>query len=281
MNTRKLSPGVVSTYLLATIVVVLFLFPIYWLIRTGGLSIPEIYSFRIYWVPDAIGNYLDVWGLPGLPAAYLHSLIVSTVSTIATILIAVPVAFSLARLYSRVASRRFLDSLLVAIALPPIVLIIPFYILMSNLGLVDTIPGLILADMVFNLPFSIWLIYSFFRDLPVAIEESGMIDGCSRLGAFGRLSLPLARTGLAIASTLVFITTWNEFLFALVLTRKDAMTAPIAILNLVLGGGAGGTPASWGLASAAGVWFMLPAVVLGVFLNKYLAKALTLGAVKE
>jgi multiple sugar transport system permease protein len=269
------------TYLLVIVALSFFLFPIYWLIRTSALSIPEIYSVHVFWFPQTIKNYLAVWAVPGLPADYGHSVIVATVATVATILMAIPVSFSLARLSSRKSAARYLDSLLLGIALPPIVLIIPFYLIMSSLNLVDTILGLILIEMVFNLPFSVWLTYSFFKDIPISIEESGIIDGCSRLGAFVRLELPLAVTGLAVAAIFVYILSWNDFLFALVLTRKSAVTAPIAILDLILGTEGGETTPSWALASAAGVWFMLPVAVLTVFMNRYLAKALTLGGVKE
>jgi multiple sugar transport system permease protein len=169
----------------------------------------------------------------------------------------------------------------VAIAIPPVVLLVPFYILMSRLGLVDTLVALIIMNMVFNLPFSVWLVYSFFRDLPVEVEESGMIDGCSRLGAFFRLSIPMSITGLATAAVLIFIASWNELLFAMTLSRKDAVTATVAILDLVLGRGAGGAMPSWDQSSAAGIWFMIPTLVFALVMNKYLIRALTLGAVKE
>ena len=152
---------------------------------------------------------------------------------------------------------------------------------MSRLGLVDTIVALIIMNMVFNLPFSVWLVYSFFRDLPVEVEESGMIDGCSRLGAFFRLSIPMSITGLATAAVLIFIASWNELLFAMTLSRKNAVTATVAILDLVLGRGGGGAMPSWDQSSAAGLWFMIPTLVFALVMNKYLIRALTLGAVKE
>ncbi len=270
-----------TVFVLITLALVFFLFPIYWLVRTGGLSMGQIFSARTFWFPLEFSTFLSVWRQAGFPEAYLHSILISTSSTILTIAISIPAAFSLVRLSTKKAADRFLDSLLVAIALPPVVLLVPFYILMSNLGLVDTLPALTLVNIVFNLPFCVWLIYSFFRDLPIEIEESGMVDGCSRLGAFFRLSLPLSITGLAVAAILVFIASWNEFLFALVLTRRDAVTAPIAILDFVLGRGGGGAAPNWNLASAAGLSFMVPILILAVFVNKYLVKALTLGAVKQ
>ncbi len=241
----------------------------------------QIFSFQTHWFPEGYSNFVGIWQLQGIGSAYSHSVIVSISATGLTILMAIPVAFSLTRLSTRHAAGQFLDSLLISFALPPVVLLVPFYILMSGLGLVDNLIALIVMDVVFNLPFAVWLMYSFFRDIPIEIDESGMIDGCSRLGAFLRLSLPLSVAGLAVAAILVFISSWNELLFAIVLTRKNAITAPVAILDLVLGRGGGGTMPAWDQASAAGVWFMIPTLAFSLIMNKYLVRALTLGAVKE
>jgi multiple sugar transport system permease protein len=259
----------------------LFLFPLFWLFRTGGLKMGEIFSLTTYWFPQRLTNYLTIWNLPGIQSAYLHSIIISAAATMFTVGLAIPVGFSLARLSTGKAAGNFLDSLLVAIALPPVVLLIPFYILMSRLGLVDTMVALIIMNMVFNLPFTVWLVYSFFKDLPIEVEEAGMIDGCSRLGAFMRLSIPMSITGLAVAAILVFIASWNELLYAMVLTQRNSVTATVAILDLVLGRGGGGAMPSWDQSSAAGIWFMLPTLIFALLMNKYLVRALTLGAVKR
>lgn len=268
-------------YFVVVIILLLFLFPIYWLIRTGGLEEYQIFSLQTYWFPVRLFNFINIWRLPGLPNAYLHSVIVSVSATGLTVLLALPVSFSLARLSTTKSARSFLDSLLIALALPPVVLLVPFYILMSHLGLVDNLLALVIIDMVFNLPFSVWLIYSFVREIPLEIEESGLIDGCSRLEAFLKLSVPLCVGGLAVAAILGFIALWNELLFAMTLTQRYAVTAPVSILDLVLGRGGGGMAPAWDMSSAAGVWFMAPNIIFGLIMNKYLIKALTLGAVKE
>jgi multiple sugar transport system permease protein len=166
-------------------------------------------------------------------------------------------------------------AILVARMLPPIILMVPFYLLANKLGLIDTGLALVLAYLVYNLPFIIWMMKGFFDDIPRVLDESAQIDGCSHWGAFLRIVLPLCGPGLAVTCTLNFIFSWNEFLWASVLTgmRSKTMTVGISAFwtNVSL---------EWTKIGAASTVFLLPPILLAIIFRKYMVGGLTLGAVK-
>jgi multiple sugar transport system permease protein len=133
----------------------------------------------------------------------------------------------------------------------------------------------VLVYCTFNIPFIVWMMRGFFEDLPVELEESAMVDGCSRLGAFSRIALVLAAPGLASTAILTFLFTWNEFIFALILTATSARTMPVAVQLFMRE-----TGILWGHMTAAAVFMMVPTVILTFFIQRYLVRGLTFGAVK-
>jgi multiple sugar transport system permease protein len=147
--------------------------------------------------------------------------------------------------------------------------------MMQRLGLLDTYTGLLIAYVSFALPFSIWLLIGFFLDVPIEVEEAAMIDGCSRLGVLLRVVIPIAAPGLVVAAIFAFLVSWNEFLFALILSGVEAKTLPVVIAGLSTDVGP-----LYGEMSAAAVMVMLPNIVMTLGLQRYLVKGLTLGAVK-
>jgi multiple sugar transport system permease protein len=169
--------------------------------------------------------------------------------------------------------------------MPPVVLVVPFFLLLRDLGQIewlgrwfglDTRGALIVLYAMFNLPYVIWMMRSYFEGVPVELEESALVDGATRLGVIWRITLPLALPGLIATATFAFIFSWTEFLFAVVFTRTESVTLPVAIAGL-----SGSQGASWGQASALAVVATLPVLVLGLLVQRHFVRGLTLGAVKS
>jgi ABC-type glycerol-3-phosphate transport system permease component len=158
---------------------------------------------------------------------------------------------------------------------PPVMVAIPFYMIFRVLSLRDTYLGMVLIYMIFNLSFAIWMIRGFVEGIPKELEEAARVDGATRLASLLRIVLPLTRGGLTATAILCFITTWNEFLMALVLTGSKTKTAPIAITSFISFEGI-----RWGEIAAAGVLVGLPVIVMGVLVRKHLISGMTMGAIK-
>jgi ABC-type glycerol-3-phosphate transport system permease component len=203
-----------------------------------------------------------------------HSAAVAVCSTTLTILVGLPAAYALARV--RFTGRRPLAAwILSTIMFPPIVAAIPVFVFAGQLHLIDTYPILIIPYTAFNLPLVIWLLRSFITQIPVEIEDAARVDGCSRMGVLEKIILPLAVPGLAAGAILSLILCWNEFLFALTLTRSDVKTAPVGINEFT---GMFGT--QWGNLTAASTAIVAPILVMTLVLRRRLISGLTLGAVK-
>ncbi len=167
-------------------------------------------------------------------------------------------------------------AILIARGLPPATILIPVYLMVRRLGLFDQVAALIIIYASWQVPLAIWVMRAFFAEVPIEIQESAMIDGCRLPGVFFRVMLPLAGPGLLACAILIFALSWNEFLFALVLTSMNARTAPVAITSYLEVEGL----VQWGRVAAAGTLTILPVVAFMFLLNRYLVRGLTLGAVK-
>ena len=204
----------------------------------------------------------------------INSLIVSA----GTVLISVPIgslaAYGLSRMPQRRASP-ILFGLFTIRMFPHMLLAIPFFVMGSFLNMIDTYPLLILALVAINQPFTIWLMYSFFLDIPRDLDEAAAIDGCNLWQTFWILILPLVRPGLTVAALFSLLLSYNEFLFALVLTGIKTKTLPVAIAAF------GGEDVSdWSISAAGAIGIMLPIVVIMLFVQRHLVRGLTIGAVK-
>jgi multiple sugar transport system permease protein/sorbitol/mannitol transport system permease protein len=203
-----------------------------------------------------------------------HSAVVAVSATALTILVGLPAAYALARV--RFKGRRFLATwVLSTIMFPPIVAAIPIFIFAGQLQIIDTYPIMIIPYTAFNLPLVIWLLRSFITQIPAEIEDAARVDGCSRIGILRRIILPLTVPGMAAGAILSLILCWNEFLFALTLTRSDVKTAPVGINEFT---GMFGT--QWGNLTAASTAIVAPILVMTLVLRRRLISGLTLGAVK-
>lgn len=207
---------------------------------------------------------------------FLNSLAV-TLGTIAVVLsFGALAAFGLAA-YQYKAKSNLSFTILSMRMLPRICVVLPFFLLIYRLGLFNTRLGLIVVYTVFNLPFTIYILEGFFSELPIELKDSAMIDGCTDFQVYRKIFLPLGKPGLVATASFCFIFSWNEFMFALVLTSNEsAMTAPVQIASVLSLYGV-----DWGDLSAVGVIAIVPAVLFLFFLQKYMVRGLTMGALKE
>jgi multiple sugar transport system permease protein len=228
---------------------------------------------RILFTPT-LRNYRELLSQPDFLRAILNSLIITASATAIATLAAVFAAYAFSRFRfagSRLAARLILYLKIV----PPIVLVIPYFLLWRSLRLNDTYPAMILMYVTFSLPLLIWMIRSFFADVPVEIEEAAMIDGCSRLQTLRLVLVPTILPGILASSTLSFIGLWNDFLFALFTTGKSTRTLPIEIYVSM-----GFYELDWARLTTSAMVAVMPAVLFIALAQKYIVRGLTMGAVK-
>ena len=267
-------------YGLLVVVVAATLLPLYWMVNTAFKPKGEILASPPHWIPErpTLRNFQEVITGEGMSQGGLlyasNSLLVATVSTAIALFLGSFAAYGLARWKSKWSDRTSMWILSTRM-FPPVATVIPVYLMFVRLGLIDTQIGLIIAYVAYNLPFVTWMMRGFFRAIPTEIEESARIEGCSNLSAYFRVSLPLVRPGLAVAGLFAFVFAWNEFLFALVLTRIDSATIPMQMASYQ-----GVKGLIWGNMMAAAIVASLPGILLAFVAQKHLVRGLTLGAVK-
>jgi multiple sugar transport system permease protein len=252
--------------------------PLLWMILTSLKTNREITQDTSL-IPEALtsANYVSLFSGREFGAYLTNSIIVTSVSVAIALILGTQAAYVLARFRLRGGMHRYVGfSLLMVRLMPPIVIIIPIFLAAQQLGLLNTRLSLIVVYAAFNVTIVVWMMESFFREIPVDLEEAAMVDGDTRFTAFRRIVLPLAAPGLVATGIFAAITTYNEFLFALVLTSTPAAeTMPIGAATLI-----GRVNVDWGAMSAAGVVGALPIVIFSIFVQKHLVRGLTMGAVK-
>jgi multiple sugar transport system permease protein len=272
---RSLDVWLFIKRLLVVVVAIFFLFPIVLIFLTSIKSRVDALAFPPVWIfTPTLNNFREIFELYDFALYFRNTLIAASAATLCAMILGVPAAYSLARHKFRGQSNVAFWILSIRMT-PAIAAIIPLFILLRTLRLLDSLAGLVLVYSTFNIPFVVWMMRGFFEDLPVELEESAMVDGCSRLGAFGRIAVVLAAPGLASTAILTFLFTWNEFVFALILTATRARTMPVAVQLFMRE-----TGILWGHMTAAAVVMMVPTVILTFFIQRYLVRGLTFGAVK-
>lgn len=266
-------------YFLITLALFIALAPVYWAVTISFKNEIDQFASPPLWFnfKPTLAHYKDAFIERGFGNYFLTSLIVSLSSTFLALALGTFAAYALARfrLPYKLGSRLSMWILSTRM-FPPIVTAVPLFLFMRDLQLLDTKFSLIIVYTAFNLPFVVWMMRGFFLELPKELEEAAMVDGDSRLGALFRVILPLVTPGLAATAVFCLIITWNELLFALVLTQTDnAMTLPIGIAGRVTQ-----YEIKWGVMSAAGIVAMLPILIFAMAVQKYLVRGLSLGAVK-
>jgi multiple sugar transport system permease protein len=273
----------VETALLAVLALAM-LFPAAWIVQSSIKQQVDILAVPAKFIDFAptLQHYKDIFSAGGgtstpLGVNFLNSLIVSGLSTLLATALGVPAAWA----YSRFKVKAKKDQLFFILStrfMPPVVVVIPIFLMYRDLGLYDTKLGLILLYAAFNLPFTIWMMKGFVDEVSPEYEDAAMMDGYSRFEAFWRFSLPLLVPGIAATAVFALIFSWNEFVFAIFLTTGGtaARTAPPAIAGLV-----GSTPIDWGLIAASATVFALPVLVFAFLVRRYLVAGVTLGAVRR
>ncbi len=260
------------------VVLVIVLLPIYWMVSSSLKSNKEItQEATLYPHEVTFANYGRLFSEKEFGAYLTNSIVVTTVSVALALAAGSLGAYTIARFRLRFHLEKYVGlSLLTLRIVPPVVILIPIYLLMLRLNLLDTWLGMIITYTALNVTYCVWMMESFFREIPVDLEESAMVDGDSRFTAFRRITLPLAAPGLVATAIFSVIITFNEFVFALVLTATPrAMTMPRGTATLI-----GRINTDWASMSAAGVLGALPIVIFALLVQRNLVRGLTLGAVK-
>jgi multiple sugar transport system permease protein len=268
-----------AKYTAAFLALAAALAPIYWLITISLKREIDQFASPPMWFgfTPTFHHYQAIFGHDAFGRYFLNSLIVSTCSTLIALILGLPAAYGLVRFrWPRDWARGISFWILSNRMLPPIVTIIPLFLMFRQVGLLNSLIGLMFLDVALNLPFVIWMMRGFVEELPREIEEAAMLDGESRLGVLLRIVLPLVRPGLAATAVFCLIVAWNEFLFALILSQTEsAMTLPVGIASHVTQ-----YEIQWGAMSAAGVVAMLPVLVFAGAAQRYFVRGLSLGAIK-
>lgn len=257
---------------------IVFLFPIYWTLITSFKLPSQIFVEKPILFLDTLylDNYLEIFFKTDVAKFFLNSLIVSVSTTIIVIFMATTCGYGICRHRSK-ANNAIKNSIIIIRMIPAMVYTIPYYIIYSKVGLLDSLIGIILVYVAFALPLAIWLSVNFFIDIPKEIYESAELDGCSETKMFYKISLPLIKTGIVVISILVFIAAWNEFGLALVLLSSDEKkTFPIGLASMIQTHK--DTPS--GSLAAAGMIAVIPGIILSLTTQRYFVKGLMTGAIK-
>jgi multiple sugar transport system permease protein len=258
---------------LALVVVVLVLLaPLVWMVLASFKTTVDIYdaSKAIFFSPT-LDHYTKVLKQANYLQYIVNSSWIAFASTSASLVLGVPAAYAM----SRFSMRRSSVVVLMARVIPGVSLLVPWYYVFSNLHLVGGYTVLILSHMFVALPLVVYIMIGYFDSLPLELEESALVDGLTHIGAFRRITLPLSTPGIATAAILSFIFSWNNFMFALVLSGADTKTLPVAIFNFV-----GYASIDWGGLMAAATVVTLPIMVIALMTQKYIVSGMTAGATK-
>ncbi|MGN6561303.1 MAG: carbohydrate ABC transporter permease [Thermomicrobiales bacterium] len=264
-------------YLIIAVYVVVVTFPFYYMVLTSLRTPHDVYQRTEMLTPRNLTgrNYGYVLQKTDFALWVRNSVVVAFGSTFLALVISVLAAYSLARLRYR-GARTIAKSVLFMYLVPSSLLFIPLFLLMSALGLTNSLWGLIVAYLTFNVPFCTWLLLGYFRSLPAELEEAARIDGCSHLGVLWRIVLPVAGPGVITAFIFGFINSWNEFLYAAVLVQRSPLrTFPVGFYSFIIG-----DVLLWGPMMADAVMVTVPTVILFMVVQRYVVQGLTAGSVK-
>jgi multiple sugar transport system permease protein len=264
----------VARQMAVALVLLVLLLPFLWLLQMSFktndqiLQIPPPLIFR-----PTLANYVALWQST-FSASFLNSLMSASFSTAFSLVLGVPAAYALSKSTGR-GKRALSFGILATRMAPPIAFTIPFFLFYRWIGLLDTVTGLVLVYTSFNLPLVIWMMQPFFETVPASLEEAALVDGAPTHLVFLKIVLPIVAPGIAATAILCFLYAWNDFFFALILTRTSARTAPVAVVNFMNYEGW-----EWGKIAAGGSLVMAPVLMFSLAVRRYLVSGLTAGAVK-
>jgi len=264
-------------YAVAVLISLWMLFPIYWMVVTGIQPRETILNWppKFLFFTPTLEHYAGLFLEEGYHLFLFNSLVVSSMAVGISLALAIPAAYSLSRM-DVPGGHHFAFYILSTRMVPPLAILVPLFVFYQNLGLSNSRPGLIIVHLLLTLPLMIWIIKGFIDDIPVSLEESAMVGGCTRMQAFREVTLPLIAPGVGAAAFIGFIFSWNDFQMALVLVDGTRRTAPLAIQATM-----GYLEIRWGQLGAAGTVTVLPVILLSLAIRNYLVAGMTMGAVKE
>lgn len=264
--------GKIATYVLMALVLIVMLFPFYWMILTSFRSqVDNTSPVPVWFFQPTLQNYENVIRGNNFLNYTWNSFVIAALSTGLGLVLGLPAAYSIAR-YKQ---NGLALAILMARLTPYITYLVPWFLAFRALGLVDTYLALTLTHLIVGMPLIIWIMISFFEDVPVEMEEAAYVDGASKLGTFFRVVLPLSAPGTVAAAILAFIFSWNQFLFSLVLSGPNTRPVPVAVFNFISYG-----QIDFGGLGAAAVLITLPVVLLTLLIQRWIVSGLTMGAVK-
>lgn len=270
---RRLSRAL--TYALVILVVILSIAPIIYLLITSfkepelTFVIPPVWNFTPTWQ-----NYEEVLSSTSFDRYFLNSIVVAVTTTAIALVLGTLAAYGFSRFRFRGQFWLRMSSLIPQM-LPAIAIVVPLYVLFSGIKWIDTRQALVVSYLTFTVPLSIWMMVGFFDDVPIELEEAAMIDGCSRFQSLVRVSLPLVVPGMAATAILCFLYCWNEFLYAVILTGREARTLPVIITSFMTN-----RAVLWGRIAASGSLVLVPVLIFALLAQRYLVRGLARGAVK-
>ncbi|MGI9303980.1 MAG: carbohydrate ABC transporter permease [Gammaproteobacteria bacterium] len=260
----------------ASVLLLVWVFPLLWAVVVSLKSENEVLAYPPSVIFNPIAqNYADaLFGDFSIVSSLATSTIVAVTTTLLTIVLAVPAAYAFARL--RLPAKKSLGFYTLATQMvPPVGLVIPYFLILNRINWLDTYQGMIIVYLTFSLPFAIWLMVSYMEDIPLEMEEAAFLDKASRLQTLWHIIIPQVRGGIAVTVIFVFLNAWNEFLFAVQLGGNTVRPVTVAMYNFV-----SVEQTLWAKLSAAALIAMLPVVIIGIAAQKQIVKGLTVGAVK-
>lgn len=265
-----------SLYLPLAVILLFILFPFYWTFITSIKPEEELYGAVTFWTKNIRwGSYQKLFTTSvNFISAMKNSFVVAFITMAVSLVASTSAAYAFSRY--RFKGRKAIMALFLSNNMfPTVLLLVPLYSIMRKMALLYTPWALVLAYTTFTLPFSVWLLNGFLNDLPITLEEAALIDGCNRRQAFFKIILPLFRSGLVATGVYIFMTSWNEYTFAVMFTNNSSRTVPVALKSLI-----GQLGVDWGLLTAGGIITIIPVCVIFFFAQKKLVEGLTAGAVK-
>ena len=261
-------------FLVILLTAVFILVPIYWIVSGAFKQQVDIFQLKLLFTPT-LENFEIIFRSP---YNLFDKLVNSTLVALSTILIAIPIATMAAYSFSRFrmkGERLMFVTILATQFVPAVVIVLPFFVLFRDLGILDTRLALVLVNLSLVMPFAIWMIKGFIDSIPLDSEEAALVDGSSRFQVILNVTLPMALPGVITAGIFCFILAWNEFLFAVIITTNKAVTLPVGLSLFHAEEGV-----LWHLISAAGIMIMLPMFVLATIIQKHFVQGITMGAVR-
>jgi multiple sugar transport system permease protein len=275
VGSRAKLARLVRLYVVAIVATCLWLFPIFWVVLTSFKSQADVFSrIPLFIFRPTLNNYVSLFAQQPFGQYLANSAKLAGCTTIIAIVVGSVAAYPLARLQFR-GRNNLLFWILSLRMLHSIAVVVPFYLLLYELHLLDTLLGLVIAYLSFSLPFAIWMLTGFFEDIPRELDDAAFIDGCDHLSLLFRIHIPIVRPGVAVVAIFTFVFAWNEFLLALMLTEMNMKTVPVGLVSLV-------QPDNlpWGQLAAGSIISLIPMLAVVFALQRHIVRGMTLGALK-